>query len=183
MRKSLIIAISWLLSACASTVGRLPQLPDSGEIAYILGAGDVLEINVFGEPELSGTYRVSDSGLVAMPLAQAIPAQGLNLEGFRRQVVERLDTSAVKLPNVTVSISEYRPFFILGEVKNPGSYPYVPNMSVLTAVAIAGGFTYRASQNEISVTRQAGATAREWRAARDSRVLPGDVVYIFERHL
>jgi polysaccharide export outer membrane protein len=84
---------------------------------------------------------------------------------------------------VTVSITAYRPFFILGEVKNPGSYAYVPDMTVLTAVASAGGFTYRASQGEISVIRQRdGKVAAEAKAFRDTRVLPGDVVNIFERH-
>jgi polysaccharide biosynthesis/export protein len=82
---------------------------------------------------------------------------------------------------VTLSITTYRPFFILGEVKNPGSYPYVPNMTVLTAVAIAGGFTYRAAQDQISVVRE--SLGKEARGSRETRVLPGDVVNIFERHL
>jgi polysaccharide export outer membrane protein len=81
-----------------------------------------------------------------------------------------------------VTISEYRPFFILGEVKNPGSYPYMPNMTVLTAVAIAGGFTPRASQDAISVTRQYSGKPYELRAQRGARVQPGDTVYVFERH-
>ena len=179
---SFVLLLS-LLSACSSTASRLPNLPADTATPYLLGAGDMLQIVVFGEPDLSGSVRISDTGMVAMPLIGAIPAQGLTIGQLHQQLVKRLDANAIKSPNVTVTISEYRPFFILGEVKNPGSYAYVPNMTVLTAVAIAGGFTYRASQDEISVTRQFNGKPRESRAVREARVQPGDTVYVFERHL
>lgn len=172
-----------VLHGCASYVSGLPLLPANSDAAYQLGPGDSLQIAVFGEPELSGTYRVSDSGVIAMPLVGLVPVSGLNVEQLQRRLVEHLQTSAIRAPNVTVAINEYRPFFILGEVQRPGSYPYVPNMSVLTAVAIAGGFTYRAAEGQISVTRNINSRATEARAARDTRVLPGDVIYVFERHL
>jgi polysaccharide export outer membrane protein len=121
--------------------------------------------------------------MLAMPLVGPIVAKGLTLEQFQKQLVTKLNANAVRSPNVTLQISEYRPFFILGEVKNPGSYPYVPDMTVLTAVAIAGGFTFRASEDEVSVTRRTPAGAmREARAMRSARILPGDTVYVFERH-
>ena len=101
---------------------------------------------------------------------------------LQKRLMTQLNVKAVKSPDVTIQIEEYRPFFILGEVKNPGSYPYVPDMTVLTAVAIAGGFTFRASEDEVSVTRRRNGTASEARASRASRILPGDVVYVFERH-
>lgn len=171
-----------LLSACASTSGNLPVLASDAAAPYRLGAGDTLQIIVFGESDLSGAYRVNDSGMVAMPLVGAIPASGLDLDRFQQRLIERLQASAVRAPSVTVTINEYRPFFILGEVKNPGSYAYVPNMTVLTAVAIAGGFTYRAAENEISVTRPTDGKAGEYQASRAARVLPDDVVYVSERH-
>jgi polysaccharide export outer membrane protein len=183
LKRLMMMTLLITLTACASTVSKLPDLPSDGGAPYLLGAGDTLQIVVFGETDLSGTFRVSDSGAIAMPLAGVVPVAGLSIDQFQRRLAERLRANALKSPNVTVAISEYRPFFILGEVKSPGSYPYVPNMTVLTAVAIAGGFTFRASQNEISVVRQSGSRASESRAARDSRVLPGDVVNIFERHL
>ena len=180
----LAVAALLFLSSCASAVSKLPLLASGSGTAYLLGPGDVLQITVFGEADLTGSYRVSDTGTLAMPLVGPISAQGLTLEQFQRQLVRRLDSSAVKSPNVTLQVSEYRPFFILGEVKNPGSYAYVPDMTVLTAVAIAGGFTFRAAQDEVSVTRRvAGAPPRESRALRDARILPGDVVFVFERHL
>jgi len=170
-----------LLTACASTKN-LPALPPEPDTAYRLGGGDTLQITVFGETDLTNAYPVSASGTVDMPLIGSVPAVGLTLAQLQQQLVQRLDAKAVKSPNVTLSVTVYRPFFILGEVKNPGSYPYVPNMTVLTAVAIAGGFTYRASQDEISVVRQHGGKPTEARVYRDSQVLPDDVVNIFERH-
>ena len=171
-----------LLGACAST-SHLPALPAEADTEYRLGAGDTLQITVFGEADLTGSYPVSASGAVDMPLIGAVPADGRTISQLQQALVHALDAKAVRSPNVTVSITTYRPFFILGEVKNPGSYPYVPNMTVLTAVAIAGGFTYRAAQGEISVVRRHDGKPLEARASRDAQVLPGDVVNIFERHL
>jgi polysaccharide export outer membrane protein len=179
----LIFSLCALMTACASTVDRLPALPSNAAAAYRLGAGDSLQVVVFGEADLSGTYRVSDSGSIAVPLVGPVPAEGLTLEQLQQRLVERLKATAVRAPSVTLSINEYRPFFILGEVKTPGSYPYVPKMTVLTAVAIAGGFTYRASEDEVSVTRHLSEKAVEARASRDATILPGDVIYVFERHL
>ena len=179
MRTALLLAVA-LLSACASA-SHLPPLPQEAQSEYRLGSGDTLQITVFGEADLTGSYPVSASGGVDMPLIGTVRASGLTVPQLQQQLVKRLDAQAVKSPNVTVSITTYRPFFILGEVKNPGSYPYVPNMTVLTAVAIAGGFTYRAAQDDVSVVRE--SAGKEARAYRDTRVLPGDVVNIFERHL
>jgi polysaccharide export outer membrane protein len=177
-----VILPALLLSACASPVRNLADLPPDQDTPYVLGAGDTLQVVVFGEPDLSGTVHISDSGQVAMPLIGTITAQGLTLNQLQQQLVKKLDANAVRSPNVTVTISEYRPFFILGEVKNPGSYPYMPHMTVLTAIAIAGGFTPRASQDAISVTRHYNGKPYELKAPRKARVQPGDTVYVFERH-
>jgi polysaccharide biosynthesis/export protein len=178
---ALIISVMGLAS-CASSPN-LPRLPaDQAGAVYRLGAGDSLRITVFGEPDLSGTFKISDNGALVMPLVGQVAAQGLSVPELQKKLVSQLNVKAVKSPDVTIQVEEYRPFFILGEVKNPGSYPYVPEMTVLTAVAIAGGFTFRAAQNEVSVTRKHNGAPVEARATRDARVLPGDVVYVFERH-
>jgi len=183
MRYLLLLSAAFtLLCGCASGPAKLPQLAADGGTPYLLGAGDTLRITVFGEADLSGTYKVADTGSVVMPLVGEVPAQGLTVPELQRRLTERLGARAVKSPDVTVQIDEYRPFFILGEVKNPGSYAYTPDMTVLTAVAIAGGFTFRADESEVSVTRKHEGAAREARAGRDARVMPGDVVYVFERH-
>jgi polysaccharide export outer membrane protein len=178
-----LIAIAFiLLSGCTGSLGKLPDLGPDVVAPYVLGAGDTLQITVYDQADLTGSYRISDSGFPAIPIVGAIPAQGLTLDQLQKRLTERLDAKAVKSPDVTLQVTEYRPFFILGEVKTPGSYPYVPNITVLTAVAIAGGFTFRAAQNEVSVTRQTNGTAREAKASRSARVLPGDTIYVFERH-
>ncbi|MEJ1961710.1 MAG: polysaccharide biosynthesis/export family protein [Gammaproteobacteria bacterium] len=177
----ILLALS--VAACMSPVRKMPALPASASDAYRLGSGDTLQLVVFGETDLSGSFRVSDSGTIAMPLVGAVAVEGATLEEVRQRLIEKLKSTAIRDPNVTLTIAEYRPFFILGEVKNPGSYPFVPHMTALTAVAIAGGFTFRASQDDISVTRDIKGTSLESRASRESRVLPGDVVYVFERHL
>ncbi|HEY6126410.1 MAG TPA: polysaccharide biosynthesis/export family protein [Steroidobacteraceae bacterium] len=184
--KSLFLAVAFTLltlAGCASPSGRLPDLPnDQSGAVYLLGPGDSLRITVFGEADLSGTFKISDNGALVMPLVGQVSAAGLSVPELQKRLVTQLNVKAVKSPDVTIQIEEYRPFFILGEVKNPGSYPYVPEMTVLTAVAIAGGFTFRASEDEVSVTRKRNGAASESRATRASRILPGDVVYVFERH-
>jgi polysaccharide export outer membrane protein len=182
VRATLLVVLA-VLASCASPAGRLPALPnDQNGAIYLLGAGDSLRITVFGEADLSGTFKISDNGALVMPLVGQVKAQGLSIPELQKKLVSQLNVKAVKSPDVTIQIEEYRPFFILGEVKNPGSYPYVPEMTVLTAVAIAGGFTFRASQDEVSVTRKRNGAPLEARATRESPVLPGDVVYVFERH-
>jgi polysaccharide biosynthesis/export protein len=172
-----------VLTSCASSSNRLPALPNTQNGAvYLLGAGDTLRITVFGETDLSGTFKISDNGALVMPLVGQVTAQGLSVAELQKRLVAQLNVKAVKSPDVTIQVEEYRPFFILGEVKNPGSYPYVPEMTVLTAVAIAGGFTFRAAEDEVSVTRKHNGAPVEARATRDARILPGDVVYVFERH-
>jgi polysaccharide export outer membrane protein len=182
MTRTLIALTLSILSACSSTLGRLPELGPDVDGPYVLGAGDTLQITVYDQPDLTGSYKISDSGVLAMPLVGMILAQGLTISGLQGRLAETLNAKAVKSPDVTVQVTQYRPFFILGEVKNPGLYPYVPNITMLTAVAIAGGFTFRASQEAVSVTRQMSGHSQESRASRASRVLPGDTIYVFERH-
>jgi polysaccharide biosynthesis/export protein len=179
---SVILLAALLSGGCASNYGKLPKLAAVPSGTYLLGPGDALQVTVFGEEDLSGPLRVNDSGAVTLPLIGPVQAAGLTVPELQRKLSELLNTKAVKSPDVTVQINEYRPFFILGEVKNPGSYSYVPDMTVLTAVAIAGGYTFRASEDEVSVTRKSEGATHEAQALRNSRILPGDVVYVFERH-
>ena len=149
---------------------------------YILDTGDRLRVFVYGQPNLSRLYTVDQVGNIAIPLIGTVRARGRTTVDLTHAIAARLGREFVKDPQVTVDVAQNRPFFILGEVKNPGSYAYVPDMTVLTAVAIAGGYTFRASEDEVSVTRKSGGAAREAQASRNSPVLPGDVVFVFERH-
>jgi polysaccharide export outer membrane protein len=106
-----------VLTSCASSSNRLPALPNTQNGAvYLLGAGDSLRITVFGEPDLSGTFKISDNGALVMPLVGQVTAQGLSVAELQKRLVTQLNVKAVKSPDVTIQVEEYRPFFILGEV-------------------------------------------------------------------
>jgi polysaccharide export outer membrane protein len=153
------------------------------EPPYGLDTGDKLRIVVFGQEGLTNSYFVDAAGQVTIPLIGAVTARGLTTQQLARAVAAKLRAGFIREPHVAIEVETYRPFFILGEVTQPGQYPYVPNMTVETAVAIAGGFTPRAYRYDVKIDRQtAGATVR----GRSSvplltQVLPGDTIVIKER--
>src|SRR6185312_15987090 len=102
------------LSACSGALRRLPELPPQAQTAYVLGPGDVLQITVYDQPDLTGPYHISDGGTLAMPLLGVVPAQGLTLQQLQHDLLQRLQAKVVKSPDVTLEVTEYRPFFILG---------------------------------------------------------------------
>ena len=150
---------------------------------YRLGVGEQVRIITFGEEQLTGQFRVNDRGTIAIPLLGAIPASGLTTAELEHSIAQRLRDKKVLLdPSVSVEVLTYRPVFILGEVNKPGEYPYQPGMTVLTAVTIAGGFTYRAQTDYASILRPIDGHAVEGRVNRGTEVRPGDVITIFERY-
>jgi polysaccharide export outer membrane protein len=186
-RFSKVVALALIalaLSACAGG-GSLPKLPsESSSGTYTLDSGDRLQVTVFGEERLTGTFLVADSGEISMPLIGAVRARGLTVAALESSIATALKEGGIVLtPSVSVQLDQFRPFFVLGEVQRPGQYPYVEGMTVLTAVAIAGGFTFRANEKSMSVTRTTQGKSVEYRAARDSRVRPGDVIYVRERYI
>jgi polysaccharide biosynthesis/export protein len=171
------------LAGCAAPGSDLPRLPPVQTGQYVLGPGDRVRIITFGAEQLTGEFRVGDSGDIAFPLLGNVHAAGLTASGLAHQLTTMLvRTGMFKQPSVAVEVAEYRPIFILGEVKKPGQYPYQPGMTVLTAVAIAGGFTYRAIEDVFSVVRSADGHTMEGRARRQTLLQPGDVITVFERH-
>ena len=178
-----IAAIAALVGVlCACTSGRnLPPLPEEATGPYKLGPGDVVRIITFGDQQLSETFRVSDSGNLAVPLLGKVQAEGLSVDQLESSIAAQLVTKGLyREPSVTVEITTYRPIFVLGEVAKPGQYPYQPGMTVLTAVAVAGGFTYRAVQDSAEILRQSGSRPIDARAEPESLVKPGDVVRVLE---
>ena len=167
--------------ACAPGRG-LPDLPPSAATGYRLGPGDAVRLITFGEDALTGEFRVSDSGTIALPLVGTVPASGLSPDALALRVGQALvKANLLRAPSVSAEIIAYRPIFILGEVSKPGQYPYQPGMTVVTAAAVAGGFTYRAFNDYASVVRNWDGEAIEGKATRQSFVQPGDVITIFER--
>ena len=178
-----LVAVIIGLNACTGGT-MLPKLPPTTTTGdYHLDTGDKVTVTEFGEPRLNGDYIVNDKGDISMPLIGSVPARGQTLGGLEKSIADRLRGGLVLNPSVSVQISEFRPFFILGEVSAPGKYPYVEGMTVLTAVAIAGGFTFRAEKNYVSVTRIIDGKSSEYKAGRDTIVLPGDVINVYESYL
>ena len=177
----LLILLLFLLQACAPGHG-LPVLPDGPAPAYRLGAGDAVRIMTFGEEQLTGEFRVSDSGTIALPLIGGLRAAGLTPAEMEASVADALRRGQLlRQPSVVVEVIAYRPIFVLGEVNKPGQYPYQPGMTVVTAAAVAGGFTYRAIGDYASVVRTTGGVASESKAFRQAFVQPGDVITFYER--
>jgi polysaccharide export outer membrane protein len=136
----------------------------------------------FGEDSLTGEFRVSDSGTIALPLVGGVHASGLSPDALATRVSEALlHANLLRSPSVSAEVVTYRPIFILGEVSKPGQYPYQPGMTVVTAAAVAGGFTYRAVQSYASVVRTQDTGAVEGTASRQTLIQPGDVITVFER--
>src|SRR5215471_15028865 len=147
---------------------------------YRLGPGDTLHIRVLGADELNGQYLVQDDGTVRLLMAGAVPAAGFTAEQVQTKIEDALKAGRyLTQPRVTVVVMNYRPYFILGEVASPGAYPYVNGMRVLSAVAAAGGYTYRADQNSLIITRN----GEDYRAELMTFIQPDDIIRAYERYL
>jgi polysaccharide biosynthesis/export protein len=156
-------------------------MPEDSSGAYTLDSGDKLRVVVFGQDGLSSSYSVDPSGRITMPLIGAVHARGMTTAGLQQSIVTKLKNGYVREPHVAVEVDAYRPFFILGEVTLPGQYPYVPNMSVETAVAIAGGYTPRAFKYRIEVSRPVNGMIERKVVSAAYPVRPGDTINISER--
>jgi polysaccharide export outer membrane protein len=148
---------------------------------YTLDSGDKLRIVVFGQDTLSNNYTVDAQGAVSLPLVGAVEARGLTTSQLGNAIAARLRSGYVRDPSVAVEIETYRPFFVLGEVTFPGQYPYVPNMTVENAIAIAGGFTPRASKDKVTVTRKVQGAPSRYVLPLRYPLRPGDTIEVSER--
>src|ERR1039457_2746133 len=148
---------------------------------YTLDAGDKLRIVVFGQDGISNAYIVDAGGNVNLPLIGTVPARGSSTQQLSQRIAERLKRGYVREPHVTVEVETYRPFFILGEVTTPGQYPYVADMTVEKAIAIAGGFAPRANKNKVELTRSAPGHQMKGEVPLSYPVRPGDTVLVKER--
>jgi polysaccharide export outer membrane protein len=149
--------------------------------AYHLDAGDKLRVVVYGQEGLTNTYAIDAAGSITMPLIGAVGARGRTPAGLAAEIAAKLRNGYIRDPSVAVEIDSYRPFFILGEVQAPGQYPYVPNMTVESAVAIAGGFTPRAKRNMVTVTHTDAGGSGRYVVPMGTSLSPGDTVFVGER--
>jgi len=148
---------------------------------YLLDSGDQLRIFVYGQPNLSRIYKVDRAGKIMVPLIGLVRAQRRTTYQLAGVIRARLATQYVRDPQVTVDMHQNRPFFILGEVRNPGQYPYVNGMTVETAVAIAGGYSPRANQHRVHISRRVDGTVELAKGGVDYVVRPGDTIKVAER--
>jgi polysaccharide biosynthesis/export protein len=170
------------MAGCGGPGSNLPQLAGGTPAAYHLGPGDQVRIITFGEETLTGEFRVNDSGNIALPLLGAVHAAGLSPAELETSVGGALQRAKlVHSPSVAVEVIAYRPIYVLGEVNKPGQYSYQPGMTVVTAAAVAGGFTYRAVDGYAAIVRTIEGRAVEGRASRQSYIQPGDVITVLER--
>jgi polysaccharide export outer membrane protein len=149
--------------------------------AYTLDSGDKLRVVVFGQDGLTNSYSVDAGGNITMPLIGAVAARGKTTAALSAAISARLREGFIREPHVAVEIESYRPFFILGEVTYPGQYPYVANMTVETAVAIAGGFTPRALHDKVEITRTVHGQTIRATVPAGTPVQPGDTITVTER--
>jgi polysaccharide export outer membrane protein len=150
--------------------------------AYILGTGDKIRITVFGEPKLDGEYVVSSTGVVSFPLIGNIQARGLTVEAMQEDIRSKLAAGYLKDPRVSTEVLNYRPFYILGEINKPGEYPFVNGITVQQAVAMAGGFSYRANTRRVFIKRALDTSERPVEIKGVAVTLsPGDTIRVGER--
>ena len=148
---------------------------------YRLGAADKVRVNVFGEEALTGEFIVGGSGKVYLPLIGEVQAAGLTIGQFQEEIAQALRQGYINEPRVSAEVLNYRPFYILGEVKKPGEYPYTNNLTVLNAVATAEGFSYRANTRVVYIKRADGVGEQAFPLTTATQVAPGDTIRIGER--
>lgn len=182
MKRELMLLIIMLVAATGcSTGGGLEPIGSANPTPYRLGPGDEIRITISDLAELTNTYLVSDTGTISMPRLGTVQVDGKTLTEVETALADSLRAKQVlRDPSVSVQIEKYRPFFIMGQVQRPGQYPYVPGMSVLKAVSIAGGYTFRAETGHVAITRNVGDRRVKGRAQEDTPVLPGDTIYVYE---
>jgi polysaccharide biosynthesis/export protein len=168
----------WFAASAQQQVA--PAGPTAG--TYILGPNDRVRVKVYGEPDITGEYEVDSTGQISVPLAGHIHADGLTTKQLERSIASALAKGVVRDPRVNVEVALYRPYYILGEVKKSGEYPYRLGLTVLDAVASAGGFTYRANENKAYLRRASGGAEEVYSLDTPVPVFPGDNIRIPERY-
>ncbi|MDQ0454056.1 polysaccharide biosynthesis/export family protein [Rhizobium paknamense] len=185
MAKRLFLALAALLCLCVagcSTYRPAPKVFNEATIQpYRLDSGDRLRVTVFEQASLTNTYTVDQAGYIAFPLVGQVAARGLTLPQLENALAQKLRQGYLRNPDVSIEVDRYRSIFVMGEVGQPGQYSYVPGMTVLNAVAVAGGFTSRANQRDVDVTRKVNGTIATGRVPVTDPILAGDTLYVRER--
>jgi len=175
-----LLAVS-MLAGCSSYRPTPAAFHEVLDQPYRLGAGDRIRVTVFEQEGLTNTYSVDQSGYLSFPLVGAIPARGHTAQQMEKEIADKLRQGYLRDPDVSVEIDRYRPIFVMGEVGAAGQYSYVPGLTVQKAIAIAGGFSPRANQESVDITRDINGKVMTGRVVTSDPLLPGDTVYVRER--
>lgn len=184
--RAIAASVFFLISSvCVPAQARQAVAPPAADAAalneYSLGTGDKLRVRVFGEDSLGGEFSVASNGTVSLPLIGEVKLLGLTANQAQQRIEDALKQGYMKSPKVNVEILNYRPFYILGEVKKPGEYPYTNGLTVVNAVARAEGYTYRADKRRVFIKRSSESKEQSYPLSESIIVLPGDTVRIAER--
>ncbi len=183
-RRAVLLFLTVTVAACAGPVVdeiRPASGLDPASAVYRLAPGDRLRINTFGHADVSGEFEIDAAGFIVFPLLGQIRAGGQAVDALTRDMTAELDRRFIVDPNLSIDVLNFRPFFILGQVNRPDSYPYRSGLTVRQAVALAGGFTRRAKTGIVTIVRQADDGPQEFRASIDAGLLPGDTVEVSRR--
>ncbi|UJQ95634.1 polysaccharide biosynthesis/export family protein [Mariluticola halotolerans] len=182
LRFIVILALLIPVAACAvNTRGATYLVETKGP--YTLDTGDAVRVTVYGDETLSDTYRLDDTGSIALPLVGPVPARGVTTQQAASRIAVALADGFMRSPNVAVEIAEYRPFFIQGEVANSGQFPYVYGMTVRAAISTAGGYSETADRSRALVYRRQGGEMVKGSVALDFPIYPGDTIVVLDRWL
>lgn len=168
----------WLLAA---GLAAQPAPPGASDSTYKLDSGDVVRISVFNQPDLSGDYTLDGDGRFSMPLIGSVEAGGLTPAELEALLVDRFKPDYLVNPRIFIQVMNYRPYYLMGEVRGTGAFPYKAGMTYLTAIANAGGFTYRAKQDYVYVIRADDPEQQEVKMNVEDKVQPGDIIRVAER--
>ena len=178
MKRPAILLFLLLFFFAANPLTAEETVPSGG---YQLGPGDKLVISVFNQEDLTGEYAINGAGRFFMPFIGNVDAKGLTITELTDLIVNKLKPDYLVNPRVSIEVLNFRPFYIIGEVNAPNSYPYVEGMTYLNAVAIAGGYTYRAKKGYAMVRRNEDQDGEEEKVDMTSKVMAGDIIRIVER--
>src|SRR5476649_2182125 len=186
---SVLLAVALEVSGCSSPGDHGPATQADMEAATAAATavprfqgGEKIRINVYGEPTLSGDYDIDPNGVVSLPLAGTVRAVGLTQPEFEQALAKKFKSEYLKNPKVTVTILQFRPIYIVGEIAKPGEFPYKPGLNILTAMALAGGGTYRANRNYVLIQHIGETATKEYPQSATTMILPGDLIKIPERY-
>jgi len=188
MRLAIVLLAALQLAGCYTDLGPVEVGTGAGplsgaSVASLLQPGEKLKITVYGEENLTGDYDVTPAGYVTMPLIGAIKAAGRSQSQFGSDIAARFRRGGfLQDPHVTVAVVQFKPFYVLGEATTPGEYPFRSGLNVHTAVAMAGGFTYRASRTYVLIRHAGDEAWKEYPLAEPVPIAPGDLIRVPERY-